>query len=153
VARQPDGSAFDESAERHPDRATRSAADTEDYLRDAGDEWGFDVAILRNGLFYGPDDDLTRTAAAQLLAGDMPIIGGGLLGRRDATLSYVHVDDAGRATAAAVEAGIDGIYHVVDDEPVTVAAFMRTLADLVDAPEPSRIPWWVARPFAGSSSS
>ena len=35
VARQPDGSSFDERADRYPDRATRSVADLEDLLLEA----------------------------------------------------------------------------------------------------------------------
>ncbi len=38
VARQPDGGPFDERAKRHPDRATKSAADVEDILREAASE-------------------------------------------------------------------------------------------------------------------
>lgn len=152
VARQPDGSRFDETVERHPDRATQSAADVERYLEDAGVEHNFEPAILRTGLFYGPDDHFTRTVAENLLAGDLPVIGGGLLGRRDAEFSLLHVADAGRAVAAAVNATVSGYYHVVDDEPVQVADYLSAFADLIDAPEPSRIPWWVARPLVGKDT-
>ncbi|WP_225334816.1 NAD-dependent epimerase/dehydratase family protein [Halomicrobium urmianum] len=152
VARQPDGSVFDESAPRHPDRATQSAADVEDLFENAADDHGFDPLILRTGFFYGPDDHTTRSFAENLCSGDLPVVGGGVLGRKDAELSLLHVDDAGRAVAAAVAAGVTGLYHVVDDEPVTVADYLRTFADLLDAPEPSRVPWWVARPFAGKDA-
>ncbi len=152
VARQPDGSHFDESAERHPDRATRSAAETEDYLREAGNEHGFDALILRNGFFYGPDGAYTRTFAEGLLDGDMPIVGGGLLGRRDAELSVLHADDAGRAFAEAIEAEVAGLYHVVDEERVILADYLSYFADLLDAPEPRRLPGWFARFFAGKEA-
>ncbi|SFR93788.1 Nucleoside-diphosphate-sugar epimerase [Halomicrobium zhouii] len=152
VARQHDGSKFDESAERHPDRATRSAAETEDYLREAGDEHGFDVLILRNGMFYEPDGAYTRTFAENLLEGDMPIIGGGLLGRRDVELSLIHADDAARAFADAIEAEVTGLYHVVDEESVTLADYLTHFADLLDAPEPGRIPGWLARFFVGKEA-
>jgi hypothetical protein len=33
---------------------------------------------------------------------------------------------------------------------VTFAAYMQTFADLLDAPSPRRIPWWLARPLAGT---
>jgi len=152
VARQPDGSEFDESAPRRPDRAIQSAAEVEDFLADAAADHGFDPLILRTGFFYGPDDHTTRSFAENLCSGDMPIVGGGVLGRRDAELSLLHVDDVGRAVAAAVDAGVTGLYHVVDDEPVTVAEYLTTFADLLDAPEPSRVPWWIARPFAGKDA-
>jgi nucleoside-diphosphate-sugar epimerase len=53
------------------------------------------------------------------------------------------------AFVAATERGADGRYHVVDDEPVTPAAFFETFANLLDAPEPNRIPGWLARFFVG----
>lgn len=42
-----------------------------------------------------------------------------------------------------------GLYHVVDEEPVTTAALLRALADRLDAPAPRRIPAWLAKHFAG----
>jgi nucleoside-diphosphate-sugar epimerase len=149
VARQPDGSAFDEMADRHPDRTTQSAADTEDILDSAADRRGFDATVLRMGFFYGPDGRHTRTFAENLLSGALPVVGGGLLGRGDAELSLIHADDAARAVAESVDSRIEGLYHVVDDRPVTVAEYFETFAELLDAPDPRRIPWWLARPFAG----
>jgi len=153
VARQPDGSAFDETATRHPTRATRSAAETEDYLRDAGAERGFDAAILRCGFFYAPDAAHTRQFGEQLLAGRLPVVGGGALGRRDAELSWLHADDAARAFAAAVDAEASGLFHVVDDRPATAAEFLGELADRVDASAPRRIPAWLARAFVGAENA
>lgn len=150
LARQPDGAAFDETAERHPDRATRSAAAVEDLLAERAETEGFAAATLRLGFLYAPDARDTREWGRRLLDGDMPIVGGGLLGRRDAELSLVHADDAAAALVAAVERDAAGVYHVVDDGPVTVAALLRTFADLLDAPEPSRLPGWLARLFVGS---
>lgn len=149
VARQPDGSRFDEAADRYPDRATQSAADVEDFLGERAGAGGFDAAILRCGFFYAPDARDIRDWGDRLLDGDLPIVGGGLLGRRDAELSFAHADDAAAAFVAAIETEASGIYHVVDDEPVTGAAFFRTFADLLDAPDPSRIPAWAARFFVG----
>ena len=149
IARQPDGSQFDETADRHPDRATESAAEVEDLLDERAAAEGFDAAVLRCGFFYASDARDTREWAEMLLDGDLPIVGGGLLGRRDAELSFVHADDAAAAFVAAVEAGASGTYHVVDDVPVTGAEYFRTFAELLDAPEPSRIPAWLARFFVG----
>ena len=150
VARQPDGAAFDESADRHPDRSTRSAAETEDLIRTRDDDAGFDATVLRCGLCYAPDARDTRDWASRLLDGDLPIVGGGLLGRGDAELSFVHADDAAAAVLAAVEEGAGGVFHVVDDEPVTTAEFFQTFAELLDAPEPNRVPAWLARLFVGT---
>ncbi len=150
VARQPDGSPFDEDADRHPDRTTRSVAAVERYLESAGQENGFDVTVLRCGFLYAPDATHTRQWGRELLTGDLPIVGGGLLGRSDATLSFLHADDAARAFAVAIESDLTGIYHVVDDDRVTVAEFLSTFADYLDAPAPRRVPWWLARPLIGS---
>jgi nucleoside-diphosphate-sugar epimerase len=149
VARQPDGSAFDETATRHPDRSTQSAADVEDLLAEASERHALDATILRTGFFYGPDGRHTRLFAENLLAGDLPIVGGGALGRRDAELSLLHLDDAADAVRAAVETGVGGCYHVVDERPVELGTYLTTFAELLDAPAPRRIPWWLARPLAG----
>jgi nucleoside-diphosphate-sugar epimerase len=148
VARQPDGTRFDETAPPNPDRSTRSALDAERLVRDGADEHGFEPVVLRGGWFYAPDTAHTRQLGERLLAARMPIIGRGLLGRRDATLSFVHVDDAGRAFADAVEGTATGTFHVVDDEPTTYAGFLRAFADRLEAPSPRRLPAWLARLFA-----
>jgi hypothetical protein len=41
--------------------------------------------------------------------------------------SFIHLDDAALATAAAVERGAPGMYNIVDDEPVAVARGSPTL--------------------------
>lgn len=150
IARQPDGSQFDETADRYPDRATQSAADVEDLLTERASQSEFEATILRCGFFYAPDARDTLSWGRQLLAGDLPIVGGGLLGRRDAELSVIHADDAAAAFVAAVEQESSGIYHIVDDEPVTAAALFSGFAERLDAPEPSRMPGWLARFFIGN---
>lgn len=153
VARQPDGSPFDESAPRYPDRSTRSVAAVEDFLADAGPTHGFEPTVLRCGLFYAPDGAYTRRFGQNLLSRDLPIVGGGIVGRKDGTLSMLHADDAARAFSTALEAGIDGLYHVVDDEPVTPGTYFRTFADALEAPPPRRIPGWLARYVIGSETT
>lgn len=150
LARQPDGSVFDEDADRHPDRATQSAAEVEDYLQETAAKHGFDATILRFGFFYAPDAEHTHQFGKQLLSGDLPVVGGGLLGRRDAELSFLHADDAALACADALEADATGLYHVVDDEPVTAAAFFTELAERLDTSDPSRVPGWLAKFFVGT---
>ncbi len=145
VARQPDGSHFDEESEPHPDRSTRSALDAERIVAAGADEHGFEPVVLRGGYFYAHDTAHTLRFGEDLLARRLPVVGGGLLGRRDATLSFVHADDAGTAFAAAVEGDATGTFHVVDDEPTTYADFLRTFADRLSAPRPLRVPAWLAR--------
>lgn len=147
VARQPDGQPFDETAEPNPDRSTESALDGERFVSAGAEERGFESVVLRGGYFYAADTAHTHLFGERLLAGDLPIIGRGLLGRRDAELSFVHVDDAGRAFVDAIEGDATGTFHVVDDEPTPYAAFLRTFADRLDASQPSRLPAWLARWF------
>lgn len=149
VARQPDGSRFDESADPNPDRATQSAADVEAYLENLSDRKSWDATILRNGLYYAPDASDTRTWAKRLLDDDMPIVGGGLLGRQDAELSLVHADDSARAFADAIDNELTGRYHVVDEESVTGARLFTEFAERLGADDPSRVPAWLARFFVG----
>lgn len=143
VARQPDGSHFDADATPHPDRTTQSALDAERIILDAASDHGYDPVVLRGGYFYAADTAHTRLFGERLLARRLPIVGTGLLGRGDATLSFVHVDDAASAFAAAVDGDATGTYHVVDDEPQTYASFLQGLAERLDAQRPIRVPRWL----------
>ncbi|MEA2450666.1 MAG: hypothetical protein QOG63_2598 [Thermoleophilaceae bacterium] len=102
--------------------------------------------VLRYGMFYGPEAgtfpdgymaDLVRKRR-------WPVIGDG-----DGRYSFVHIDDAVAATLAAVESG-EGIYNVVDDEPVRMGDFVPGLAGALGAPPPRRAPAWLARIVAGT---
>ncbi len=145
VARQPDGSEFDEESPPNPDRTTQSALEAERLLKRAGEDYDIEPVVLRCGNFYAPDAAHTRMYGDRLLARRLPVIGRGLLGRTDATLSFVHADDAGQAFAAGAEGEATGVFHVVDDKPVTWAHFLKTLASELEAPTPRRIPAWLAR--------
>ena len=59
--------------------------------------------------------------------------------------SFIHIDDAARATLAAVERGAPGIYNIVDDEPAPVSEWLPTLARIVGAKPPLRLPAWLGR--------
>ncbi|MFC4450286.1 NAD-dependent epimerase/dehydratase family protein [Halorussus aquaticus] len=152
VARRPDGSAFDETADPNPDWTTQSALDAERIAREAAAESEFETTVLRCGFFYAHDSAHVRSFGEQLLAGNAPIVGRGILGRRDAELSFLHVDDAATAFAEATTGARTGLYHVVDERPVTTAAFLRALADRLDAPDPRRVPGWLAKYLAGEAT-
>ena len=102
--------------------------------------------VLRYGSFYGPDTGmLSRPMIDQLRRRRVPLIGGG--GGR---WSFIHVEDAAAATLAAVERGKPGhIYNIVDDEPAEVSEWLPTLATLLGARPPIRVPAWLGRLFAG----
>ncbi|WP_254863592.1 NAD-dependent epimerase/dehydratase family protein [Halovivax gelatinilyticus] len=149
LARQPDGEPFDEGSPPNPDRTTESALEAERFLENVARDSNIHTCVLRGGWFYAPDAAHTRQFGEGLLAGRLPIVGGGLLGRTDAALSIVHADDAAAAYAAAVEASLTGTYHVVDERPVTFADFIGLLADRLGASNPRRVPGWLARFVVG----
>ncbi|MFC6975766.1 hypothetical protein ACFQL1_15615 [Halomicroarcula sp. GCM10025709] len=64
----------------------------------------------------------------------------------------LHAADAATAFTAAIESALAGTYHVVDDEPVTLAAVLRALAERLDASEPGRVPAWLARWIVGTET-
>lgn len=125
VARQPDGSAYDESSVPNPVSWTQSALDAEEIAVEAGEQHGFDVSVLRCGNFYGADSYYTRADGEGLIHGERPIIEGS----EDTLLSYLHADDAARAFAATAEAPQSGLWHVVDDEPMSDAEYVSILAE------------------------
>jgi NAD dependent epimerase/dehydratase family enzyme len=59
-------------------------------------------------------------------------------------MSWIHIDDAGAATVAALERGRAGhADNVVDDEPVRWGEFLGTLAQAINAPPPRTVPGWL----------
>ena len=73
-----------------------------------------------------------------------PLVGGGT-----GYFSWVHVDDAARATVLAVEQKSSGVFNIVDDEPAPVSEWLPHLAECAGAKPPRRIPAWLARLLAG----
>jgi nucleoside-diphosphate-sugar epimerase len=65
--------------------------------------------------------------------------------------SFIHIEDAARATAAAIERGKPGIYNIVDDEPAPVAEWLPYLAGVVGAKPPRHVPLWLGRLMAGDA--
>jgi len=91
--------------------------------------------VLRYGTFYGPGTyfapgGLYATMVARRLL-PMPGKGTGLFG-------FVHIDDAARATVAALD-GPTGVFNVVDDVPAPAAKWMPMLAQLLGAKRPRKI--------------
>lgn len=100
--------------------------------------------VLRYGAFYGPDTGMFQAGLVeQVRRRRVPLIGGG-----GAWWSFLHVEDAAKATAIAVERG-SGIYNVVDDDPAPVHEWLPALAVLLGAKPPFHIPAWIARIAAG----
>lgn len=123
--------------------AIRTMAAVEERARESG----LEAVILRYGMFYGPgtwyspDGDVGN----QVKARKFPLIGEG-----EGVFSFVHIDDAARATAKAVTAP-PGVYNVVDDAPVRFADWLPAFAGALGAKPPMRVPVWLARMAAGSA--
>ena len=60
-----------------------------------------------------------------------------------------HADDAAEAFAVAAERPRGGLWHVVDDRPVTLAEFFGDFAARLGAMPPRRVPVWLAMLIGG----
>ncbi len=102
--------------------------------------------VLRYGYFYGPDCGISKTGAMRddVLRRRLPIVGGG-----GGVWSFVHIDDAARATVAALSRGEPGPYNIVDDDPAPVSEWLPALAHTLGAKRPHRVPAFLARMLAG----
>jgi nucleoside-diphosphate-sugar epimerase len=103
--------------------------------------------VLRYGYFMGPG-----TAYAP---------GGGLFeavsrrhvpipGRGTGVFSFIHVDDAARATVLALEKRATGVFNVVDDTPIAFGDFLPAYAQSIGAARPRRVPAFLVRLGAGA---
>ena len=111
----------------------------ESAVRDAA---GIDAFALRYGMLYGPGTALAKDGAIvkAVRRGAIPIFGKGA-----GVWSFVHVNDAARATVAALTRGAPGIYNVVDDEPAPVSVWLPFLARALGARPPRRVSVLFAR--------
>ena len=91
---------------------------------------------LRYGFFYGPHtyhDRDSGSISEQVRKREYPLIGAGA-----GTFSFIHIEDAARATVAALEAR-PGVYNVVDDDPVSLEVWLPAFASFIGAPPPPHI--------------
>lgn len=118
------------------------------YLEDAVQKAvDLQALALRYGFFYGPGTGIASDSSIIKLVRRrrMPIVGDGA-----GVWSFIHIEDAARATAAAISRGDPGIYNIVDDEPATVSTWLPALAGAVGAGLPYRIPVWLGRLAMGN---
>lgn len=92
--------------------------------------------VLRYGFFYGPGTWFSPEGdvAQQVHKQQFPIIGNGA-----GVWSWLHIDDAAIATAAAVERGSPGIYLIANDRPLAVCEWLPAFAQWLNAPPPTQI--------------
>jgi nucleoside-diphosphate-sugar epimerase len=93
---------------------------------------GVERVALRYGFFYGPGTWYCSEGdmGEQLRQRQVPVIGSG-----QGVWSFVHIDDAAAATAAALECA-PGAYNVVDGDPVPQRVWLPAFARTAGAPEP-----------------
>lgn len=101
---------------------------------------------LRYGIFYGPGTGFSRDSETIdfIRKGMMPIVGDG-----GGVWSFIHIEDAARATVAAVTRGAPGLYNIVDDEPAPVAEWLPALAAAVGGKPPRRFPVFLGKLVLG----
>ena len=104
--------------------------------------------VLRYGPFYGPGTSIGvgGSIVEDVRRRRFPVVGNG-----GAVWSFIHIDDAARATVAAIDGGDAGIYNVVDDDPAPVREWLPALAAGVGAKPPRRVPAWLARLVVGDA--
>jgi nucleoside-diphosphate-sugar epimerase len=73
------------------------------------------------------------------------------VGEGEGVWSFIHIDDAARATLAAIERDAEGIFNITDDEPARISEWLPRLARAVDAPPPRHVPKFLARFAIGES--
>jgi nucleoside-diphosphate-sugar epimerase len=96
---------------------------------------GIEFVALRYGFFYGPGTWYAREGdmGDQVRRQQVPIIGDG-----QGVYSFVHIDDAARATAAALECP-PGAYNIVDGNPSPQHLWLAAFARAAEAPAPPRL--------------
>jgi len=96
---------------------------------------GIEFVALRYGFFYGPGTWYTREGdmGDQVRQQQVPIIGEG-----QGVYSFVHIDDAAEATAAALECP-PGAYNIVDGHPSPLHVWLTAFARAAGAPAPPRV--------------
>jgi len=102
--------------------------------------------VLRYGAFYGPGTSLAPGGflTEMVRRRRFPIFGDG-----SGVWSFVHIDDAARATSLALEGDWTGVFNVVDDEPAEVSVWLPELASVLGAKPPYQLPAWLGRMILG----
>jgi nucleoside-diphosphate-sugar epimerase len=138
----------DDPLDPSPPDGMRQSFDAIRYLERAvtGADWTEGI-VLRYGGFYGPGTSLSAEGGEQvkqIRERKFPVVGDG-----GGIWSFVHIEDAADATAAAVTRGRPGIYNIVDDDPAPVAEWLPAAANAVGAKPPRHVPRWLGRLVAG----
>jgi nucleoside-diphosphate-sugar epimerase len=108
-------------------------------------DW-LDGIALRYGGFYGPGTSVSDggEVVEAIRRRRFPIVGSGA-----GLWSFIHIEDAARATLAAVEHGRRGTYNIVDDEPAPASEWLPYLAHVIGAKPPRHVPVRLGKLLAG----
>jgi len=111
---------------------SRRYAELESQILGRSDIFG---VALRYGFFYGPGTWYTPEGdiGDQVRSGQLSVIGTG-----SAVCSWIHIEDAANATAAALESP-PGAYNIVDGDPVEQRVWLPAFARLCGAPPPPHL--------------
>lgn len=103
--------------------------------------------VLRFGHLTGPGSvyDEGGSTRQAVLARRMPVVGDG-----GSVLSFTDAHDAATAIVAALDRDVTGVLNVVDDTPVTMGEWLPAYAARLGAPEPRRVPAFLARMAVGA---
>ncbi|HEV7460934.1 MAG TPA: NAD(P)-dependent oxidoreductase [Solirubrobacteraceae bacterium] len=143
VTGEADGALLTEETELPVDTPYgRSKQEGERLLRESG----LPSVVIRPGHVYGPGGWYAHELVRRLRQpGRFAVVGSG----RN-WWDVVHVDDAAAAFAAAVEdAPPGGLYHLADDDPISLYDFVALTAEALGVGRPRRIPAGLARLVAG----
>ncbi len=102
--------------------------------------------VLRYAFWYGPGTALAADGytAREVRRRRYPVVGAGT-----GLQSFVHMDDVVETTVQALDRGEPGVYNVVDDDPAPMHQWLPAYAAAIGAPEPRRVPAWLARLVVG----
>lgn len=148
---QPGDGPADESVGLAEDASPRVAASARTYAElEARVLHGgaMDGVALRYGFFYGPGTWYHPDGAAADLVRRRQI---SIIGAGNAVWSWVHIDDAVRATVDALTIP-PGIYHIVDGDPAPVNAWLPAFARSIAAPSPPIVSEQEAQATAGEDA-
>jgi nucleoside-diphosphate-sugar epimerase len=114
----------------------------DEIVMQAHEEWGLPSVILRPSHVYGPEGWFTELVGSRSFR---------LPGKGDNWWDVVHVDDVVSACLLLLErAPIGEVFHVVDDEPVTMKEFFARAAEALERKPWGHAPVWAAKLVKGS---
>jgi nucleoside-diphosphate-sugar epimerase len=107
---------------------------------------GLPAVILRPGFVYGPDGSFAEFFIKEAKKGFYPYPG-----RGSNFIPWVHIDDLAEAyVLAADNPPVGEVIHVVDDEPIRLADFARTLVNAAGGGRTMGMPKWLVALIAGA---